>query len=94
MRLLQKLFSKSRSAEALAYRKSAVITQLDFLLDTLENSKFDILYMENLKSSLTTEERIYFIQQIDRIESAKKILTWMKFNVTNNDKFWKRFLRW
>jgi hypothetical protein len=67
---------------------------MDFLLDTLEHSKFDILYMENLKNPLTPDERVYFIQQIDRIESAKKILSWMKGNITDNTPFWRRFVRW
>jgi hypothetical protein len=68
--------------------------QLDFLLDTLENNKFDILYMENLKNPLTHDEQVYFIQQIDRIESAKKILLWMKDNAQQNTPLWRRFLRW
>lgn len=92
MKLFSKLFSKN--ADALVYRKSALLSQFDFLLDTLENNKFDILYMENLKAPLTTDEKIYFMQQIDRIESAKKTLLWMKANVNSNGTFWKRLLKW
>ena len=75
-------------------RKSVLFNQFDFLLDTLENNKFDIVYMENLKQPLTQDERVYFIQQIDRIESAKKVLLWMKSNVDTNEKFWKKLLKW
>ena len=70
------------------------MNQIDFIIDTLEHNKFDIVYMENLKNPLTPEERIYFIQQIDRIESAKNVLFWLRTNVKVNTSFWKKFLRW
>ena len=75
-------------------RRDGLVRQIDFLLDTLDHNQFDIIYMENLKNPLTQEEKVYFIQQIDRIQSAKAILTWMRGNVINNTPFWKRFLRW
>jgi hypothetical protein len=75
-------------------RRDNLLSKMDFVLDTLENSKFDILYMENLKNPLTPDERVYFIQQIDRIESAKKTVLWMKENAKNNTPFWRRLLKW
>ena len=87
-------FRKNPQDNSPLHRKDTLLSQLDFLFDTLEMNKFDIIYMENLKASLTPDEKIYFIQQIDRIESAKKILIWMKTNVENNQTFWKRLLRW
>lgn len=93
--MLLKLFSKKQSnADKFLYRKNGLLTQMDFLLDTLENSKFDILYMENLKNSLSPDEKVYFLQQIDRIESAKNIIFWLKSNIKNNESFWKKFLKW
>lgn len=89
------LFNKKTSdSQNMLYRKSGLLNQIDFLLDTLENNKFDILYMENLKQPLSPDEKVYFIQQIDRIESAKNILFWLKGNIKTNESFWKRFLRW
>lgn len=92
--MISKFFRKTTEEDPFIHRRDTLLAQFDFILDTLENNKFDILYMENLKSTLTNDEKIYFIQQIDRIESAKKILLWMKNNAKNNDSFWKRLLRW
>lgn len=94
MSLFTKLFSKKTNQEALLHRQSTLINQFDFLLDTLENNKFDILYMENLKNPLTTDEKLYFTQQIGRIESAIKVTSWMKNNVIHNGSFWRRLLKW
>jgi hypothetical protein len=57
-------------------------------------SKFDIVYMEKLKMPLSPEEKIYFMQQLDRINSSLRILLWMRDNVQVNENFWKRFLKW
>jgi uncharacterized protein YfaA (DUF2138 family) len=76
------------------HRRINLLKQVDFLIDTLSMSKLDILYMENLKMPLTPDERIYFTQQIDRINSALKILLWMRHNIETNQKFWKKFLHW
>lgn len=93
--MLLKLFSRKTSDDSsMLYRRDNLLTQMDFILDTIEHSKFDILYMERLKNPLTPDERVYFIQQIDRLESAKKTLLWMKENAKTNSSFWKRFLRW
>lgn len=89
-----RLLGKNVDASTVFARREGLMKQLDFLLDTLENNKFDILYMENLKNPLTHDEQVYFIQQIDRIESAKKILLWMKDNAQQNTPLWRRFLRW
>jgi len=89
-----RLFSKKVDPNSVLSRKAVLLNQFDFLLDTLENSKFDIVYMENLKQPLTPDERVYFTQQIDRIESAKNVLLWMRSNVISNEKFWKKFLKW
>lgn len=94
MSVFRRLFSKKIDPNTMLSRKSVLFNQFDFLLDTLENNKFDIVYMENLKQPLTQDERVYFIQQIDRIESAKKVLLWMKSNVDTNEKFWKKLLKW
>ena len=93
--MLAKLFGKKQTDQSLLfYRRDGLLRQMDFLLDTLENNKFDIVYMENLKNPLTDEQNLYFIQQVDRIESAKKILIWMKENIKQNTPLWKRFLKW
>jgi len=57
-------------------------------------SKFDIVYMEKLKMPLSPDEKIYFMQQLDRINSSLRILLWMRDNVQVNENFWQRFLRW
>jgi hypothetical protein len=85
---------KSDDAKFPLHRKSNLITQIDYILDTIENSKFDIVYMENLKNPLTPDEKIYFIQQIDRLESAKNVLLWLRGNVESNTSFWKKLLPW
>ena len=94
--MLQKIFGKKigQDSGGLLHRKDTLVAQIDFLLDTLEISKFDILYMEKLKMPLTSEESVYFLQQIDRIESSKRILLWMRNNIQSNSSFWKRLLRW
>lgn len=84
---------KSRKEDFL-YRKSNLIVQLDFLIDTLNMNKMDLLYMENLKMPLTSDQKIYFVQQIDRINSAIKILLWFRENVRLNEKFWTKFFNW
>lgn len=89
-----RLFGKKIDPSTVLARKDGLIRQMDFLLDTLEHNKFDILYMENLKHPLTPDEQVYFIQQIDRIESAKKILLWIKENVKENTPLWRRLLKW
>lgn len=94
MNFIRKLILRKIDPESVLSRKSVLINQFDFLMDTLENNKFDIMYMENLKNPMTPDERIYFIQQIDRIESAKRVVSWMKSNVVSNEKFWKKLLRW
>lgn len=94
MKLLQKLLFRRIDPEKYAHRKDVLLNQFDFLLTTLENNKFDILYMERLKQPLTPDERIYFMQQLDRIESAKNVIVWMKNNVLNNENFWRKLLRW
>jgi len=50
--------------------------------------------MENLKMPLTSDQKIYFVQQIDRINSAIKILLWFRENVRLNEKFWTKFFNW
>jgi len=50
--------------------------------------------MEKLKMPLSPEEKIYFMQQLDRINSSLRILLWMRDNVQVNENFWKRFLKW
>jgi hypothetical protein len=57
-------------------------------------SKFDIVYMEKLKMPLSPDEKIYFMQQLDRINSSLRILLWMRDNVQVNENFWKKFLKW
>lgn len=57
-------------------------------------SKFDIMYMEKLKMPLSPDEKIYFMQQVDRLNSSLRILLWMRDNVQINENFWKRFLKW
>lgn len=94
MNFIKKLLFKKIDPDSVVSRKSVLINQFDFLIDTLEHNKFDIMYMENLKNPLTSDERIYFIQQVDRIESAKRVALWMKSNVIANEKFWKKLLKW
>jgi hypothetical protein len=57
-------------------------------------NKFDIVYMEKLKMPLSPDEKIYFMQQLDRINSSLRILLWMRDNVQVNENFCKRFLKW
>jgi len=78
----------------LEYRKNGLVANIDFILDTLEGNKIDILYMEKLKMPLSYDEKIYFLQQLDRINSSIKLLTWFRKNIVINEKFWKKFLRW
>lgn len=91
--LLRRILTRATSNE-MPHRRINLLKQVDFLIDTLSMSKLDILYMENLKMPLTPDERIYFTQQIDRINSALKILLWMRHNIETNQKFWKKFLHW
>jgi hypothetical protein len=91
--LLRRILTRSTSNE-MPQRRINLLKQVDFLIDTLSMSKLDILYMENLKMPLAPDERIYFTQQIDRINSALKILLWMRHNIETNQKFWKKFLHW
>lgn len=91
--MLGKLFGKKNDAKFPPHRKTNLLAQINHILDTIEHSKFDILYMENLKNPLTPDEKIYFMQQIDRLESAKNVLLWLRGNVESNTSFWKKFLR-
>ncbi len=43
---------------------------------------------------LSPDEKIYFMQQLDRINSSLRILLWMRDNVQVNENFWKKFLKW
>jgi hypothetical protein len=61
-------------------------------MDTLESAKLDILYMEKLRMPLTPEENVYFISQIDRINSAVSILLWMQNNIKSKKGFFNRFV--
>jgi hypothetical protein len=88
------MFRHPKSPRPAPHRLDVLIRQFDFILDTLENNKFDIVYMENLKNELTSSEKVYFLQQIDRIESAKGIVLWMRDNASKNTTFWERLLRW
>jgi hypothetical protein len=93
--IISRFFRKSsKDPNSLLHRKDVLVRQLDFLADTLENSKFDIVYMENLKAPLSPEERVYFLQQVDRLESAKNIIWWLKSNVISHETFWTRLLKW
>lgn len=56
-------------------------------------SKLDIMYMERLKMPLTPDEKIYFTQQVDRLNSSLKVLLWMRENVVCNERFWRKLLR-
>lgn len=76
------------------YRKINLIKQIDFLIDTLHMNKLDIVYMEKLKMPLSPDEKLYFLQQIDRINSSIKILMWFRDNIESNKKFWTKFLKW
>ena len=78
----------------LEYRKSGLVNNIDFIIDTLEQSKMDILYIEKLRMPLTSDEKVYFLQQIDRLNSATKILLWIRKNILSNETFWKKLLRW
>lgn len=77
--------------DVIIYRQNNLIKQIDFLLDTLESAKMDMLYMEKLKMPLTPEEQIYFISQIDRINSAITILVWMQNLVKAKRGFFSKF---
>lgn len=75
-------------------RKHTLLTQIDFLIDTLQSNKFDIVYMEKLKMPLSPDEHVYFMQQVDRINSSIKILLWMRNNIVANTRFWTKFFVW
>lgn len=79
--------------DVLIYKQNNIIKQIDFLLDTFESAKMDILYMEKLKMPLTPDEQIYFISQIDRINSAIAILVWMQNSVKTKNTVFKNLLR-
>jgi hypothetical protein len=85
---------KTNDVTKFDYRKNNLVTNIEFLIQSFELSKFDIMYMENLKKPLTHDEQIYFVQQIDRINSSIKILDWMKDNVKSNQSFWRKLLKW
>lgn len=76
-----------------SHRKVTLVTQIDFLIDTLHMSKLDIMYMERLKMPLTPDETLYFAQQVDRLNSSIKVLLWMRENVVHNETFWRKMLR-
>ena len=48
-------FRKNPQDNSPLHRKDTLLSQLDFLFDTLEMNKFDIIYMENLKKILNEE---------------------------------------
>jgi hypothetical protein len=75
-------------------RKQTLLVQIDFLLDTLAMNKLDIMYMENLKMPLSPDEKLYFTQQVDRINSAINVLLWMRENVCKNQTLWTKFFNW
>ena len=91
--LLRKILFRKTSSDV-PHRQINLLKQVDFLIDTLSMAKFDVVYMENLKMPLTPDERIYFTQQVDRINGALKVLLWMRHNIETNQKFWKKFLHW
>lgn len=93
LNLLRRILFKTTSIDV-QHRQTNLLKQIDFIIDTLSMSKFDILYMENLKMPLAPDERIYFTQQVDRINSTINTLLWMRHNIETNQSFWKNFLRW
>jgi len=95
LKLLFSVFRRKKSKSSdFIHRKSNLIIQLDFLIDTLNMNKMDLMYMESLKMPLTSDQKVYFIQQIDRINSAIKILLWFRENVKLNERFWTKFFNW
>lgn len=90
LRLLEKIRSRTLSSNQ-KEKKILLVAKIDFLIDTLLSNKLDILYMEHLKMPLTQEEKIYFTQQVDRIQNSIDILLWMRENVLQNSGFWKKF---
>jgi hypothetical protein len=78
--------------DVVLYKQNNLVKQIDFLMDTLESAKLDILYMEKLRMPLTPEENVYFISQIDRINSAVSILLWMQNNIKSKKGFFNRFV--
>lgn len=78
------------------YRKKSLVSNIDFLIDSFLMCKFDIIYMQKLNIPLSDQDKIYFEQQIDRLNHSIKILSWMRNNIMDNSKpkFWRKFLKW
>lgn len=96
-KLMSRFFSflsSKKTTNVYTQRKFGIINQIDFLLDTLHGNKLDIVYMENLKMPLTQDEKIYFVQQLNRIERSIEILSYFRVKVLENSNFWKKFLNW
>lgn len=62
------------------------------VIDILENCKFDIVYMDNLKQPLNDYEFRYFQDQVARINGAIHFLTWFRDNMIIKERksFWER----
>ena len=92
LRTLLQTFSTKDLSSKLDCRQHNLIQKIDFVIDTLESAKLDIFYMERLKLPLTTDEQIYFVQQVDKINGAIQILLWMRKNMMSKNRFWRYFL--
>lgn len=93
-KLLHNAKPPARASDAYNYRRLNLMTQIDFVLDTLEMMKLDIVYMENLKMPMTQDEKIYFTSQVQRLDGAISILLWLRGNVQENTSLWSKLLVW
>jgi len=51
---------------------------IDFIINTIENSKLDVVYIEQINLRISQDERLYLIGQMDKLNKSIKILKSLK----------------
>jgi hypothetical protein len=51
---------------------------IDFIIETIQNSKMDVAYIEQINLYMSQAERLYLIGQMDKLEKSIKILNAIK----------------
>jgi hypothetical protein len=51
---------------------------IDFIIETIQNSKMDVTYIEQINLYMSQAERLYLIGQMDKLEKSIKILNAIK----------------
>lgn len=48
--------------------------EIDFIINTIENSRLDVAYIEQINLRMSQDERLYLIGQMDKLNKSINIL--------------------